>query len=69
MADEPTAPAAEQPVTTETVACDPVAEAKKLIEDDKTIRAEACGKEIEVILKKYNCELKVTQSPVGINAL
>lgn len=36
---------------------DKVAEAKAVIEQEKKARAEACAKEVEAVLKKYQCKL------------
>ena len=35
-------------------------EAKELIKADRVVRAESCGKELDEILKKYNCTMDIT---------
>jgi hypothetical protein len=37
-----------------------IAAAKATLAQEKQLRAEACGKEITEVLKKYNCELITT---------
>jgi hypothetical protein len=47
--------------------CDvpPSVDVKKLVEEDKKNRAQACEKEINEVLKKYNCSLATLQLHVN----
>jgi len=47
----------------------PIEDAKKLLAEDQAKRIADCKREIEEVLKKYNCELKTTPIQVNISAL